>query len=69
MATVSGTLAIHRQFKEPNLSPSEGEARRAEINGAVTNLVSATYHLPVTLAGVQIDCPWTPLIKMDAGVC
>jgi len=32
---------------------------KVEINGAVTNLVSATYHLPVTFAGVQIDCPIT----------
>ena len=32
---------------------------RVEVNGTVTNLVSGNYHLPVTLAGVQIDCPVT----------
>jgi len=32
---------------------------KVEINGVVTNLVSATYHLPVTVGGVQIDCPIT----------
>ncbi len=32
---------------------------KVEINGTVTNLVSATYHLPVASAGIQIDCPIT----------
>src|SRR5262245_54450056 len=32
---------------------------KVEVNGAVTNLVSANYHLPVTFAGVQVDCPVT----------
>ncbi len=36
------------------------EARATvEVNGASVSLVSATYHLPVTAAGVQIDCPIT----------
>jgi murein DD-endopeptidase MepM/ murein hydrolase activator NlpD len=30
-----------------------------EVNGQTTSLVSSTYHLPVTVAGVQIDCPVT----------
>jgi murein DD-endopeptidase MepM/ murein hydrolase activator NlpD len=30
-----------------------------EVNGRTVNLVSSTYHLPVTVAGVQIDCPVT----------
>ena len=30
-----------------------------EINGQSLVLTSATYHLPVTFAGVQIDCPIT----------
>jgi murein DD-endopeptidase MepM/ murein hydrolase activator NlpD len=30
---------------------------KVEINKSVTNLASATYHLPVTIAGVQVDCP------------
>ena len=32
---------------------------RVEVDGQVTNLTSGTYHLPVTLAGVQLDCPIT----------
>lgn len=36
------------------------EARaKVEVNGQVVTLVSATYHLPTTIAGVQIDCPIT----------
>jgi len=30
-----------------------------EVNGEQATLVSATYHLPVTVGGVQIDCPAT----------
>ncbi len=30
-----------------------------EVNGTSLTLISATYHLPVTVAGVQIDCPIT----------
>jgi murein DD-endopeptidase MepM/ murein hydrolase activator NlpD len=30
-----------------------------EVDGAVTNLISGTYHLPVALGKVQIDCPIT----------
>jgi murein DD-endopeptidase MepM/ murein hydrolase activator NlpD len=32
---------------------------RVEINGAITNIISATYHLPVTFNRVQVDCPIT----------
>lgn len=36
------------------------EARvTVEVNGASVDLVSGTYNLPVTAAGVQIDCPIT----------
>lgn len=36
------------------------EARvKVEVNGQIVTLTSATYHLPVTVAGVQIDCPIT----------
>jgi CubicO group peptidase (beta-lactamase class C family) len=36
------------------------EARvTVEVNGTSLSLISATYHLPVTVAGVQIDCPIT----------
>jgi len=30
-----------------------------EVNGQTVSLVSSTYHLPITVAGVQIDCPVT----------
>ena len=30
-----------------------------EVNGKIVNLISANYRLPVTVAGVQIDCPVT----------
>lgn len=30
-----------------------------KVNGQNVSLVSSTYHLPVTIAGVQIDCPVT----------
>jgi hypothetical protein len=30
-----------------------------EINGQAISLVSSTYHLPVAVAGVRIDCPVT----------
>ena len=32
---------------------------KVEVNGQTTSLVSSTYHLPITVAGVQIDCPVT----------
>jgi len=32
---------------------------KVEVNGQTISLVSSTYHLPVTFAGVQIDCPVT----------
>jgi Peptidase family M23/PKD domain len=32
---------------------------KLEVNGQAIELVSATYHLPQTVAGVQVDCPIT----------
>ncbi len=32
---------------------------KVEVNGQPIELVSATYHLPRTVAGVQVDCPIT----------
>ena len=32
---------------------------RVEINGQVADLTSATYHLPLLVGGVQVDCPIT----------
>ena len=39
---------------------------KAEVNGQTITLVSATYHLPVTVAGVQIDCPITKGYNQDS---
>jgi murein DD-endopeptidase MepM/ murein hydrolase activator NlpD len=38
---------------------------KVEVNGRTVTLVSATYHLPVTVAGVQIDCPITKGYNQD----
>jgi len=32
---------------------------RVEVNGQPIDLTSATYHLPKTVAGIQVDCPIT----------
>jgi hypothetical protein len=32
---------------------------KVEVNGQPIELISATYHLPRTIAGVQVDCPIT----------
>jgi hypothetical protein len=32
---------------------------KVEINGRATTLISANYRLPITVGGVQIDCPVT----------
>ena len=32
---------------------------RVNVGGHVVNLASSTYHLPVTVGGVQVDCPVT----------
>ena len=47
-----------------------GAVRRAEVlvevNGHKVSLVSANYRLPVTRAGVQIDCPVTRGYRQNA---
>ncbi len=47
-----------------------GAIRRArvalEVNGERAILVSANYHLPVTVAGVQVDCPITKGYNADS---
>jgi murein DD-endopeptidase MepM/ murein hydrolase activator NlpD len=43
------------------------EARVAvEVNGAQADLVCATYRLPVTVGGVQVDCPATNALAGNA---
>ncbi|MFK5923875.1 MAG: PKD domain-containing protein [Verrucomicrobiota bacterium] len=38
-----------------------------EVNGERVDLISATYHLPTTAAGVQIDCPITQGYVANSG--
>ncbi len=48
---------------EETRDPLRSAVRRAqvkvEVNGQAVELTSATYHLPTTVAGVQVDCPIT----------
>src|ERR1043165_5353001 len=48
---------------QETLDDVNGSVRRAEakieVNGEAATLVSATYHLPRLVGGVQIDCPIT----------
>src|SRR5262249_10348892 len=39
---------------------------KVDVNGQTVTLVSATYHLPVTVGGVQIDCPITKGYNQDS---
>lgn len=56
--------------KEQRDSMSDA-VRRAEVavevNGERVDLVSATYHLPTTVAGVRIDCPITQGYVANSG--
>jgi murein DD-endopeptidase MepM/ murein hydrolase activator NlpD len=49
-------LQEHRDDVNASIRQAEVEV---EVDGEVTNLISGTYHLPVTLGAVQIDCPIT----------
>jgi len=51
-------LDLQETLDDVNASVRRAEVT-VEVNGQVTKLTSATYHLPVTFAGVQIDCPIT----------
>ncbi len=48
---------------EESRDPIRDAVRRAiakvEVNGRIIELTSATYHLPRTVAGTQVDCPIT----------
>lgn len=59
-----GSIATVKLFDVTDTHDSlSGAVRRSqvtlEVNGERTTLVSATYHLPATVAGVRIDCPIT----------
>jgi hypothetical protein len=62
---LSGGTAVHVKLLKLRETRDDvnGSVRRAEVevevDGQVTNLISGTYHLPVTLGAVQIDCPVT----------
>jgi murein DD-endopeptidase MepM/ murein hydrolase activator NlpD len=49
-------LREHRDDVNDAVRQAEVEV---EVDGAVTNLISGTYHLPAALGKVQIDCPIT----------
>ncbi len=64
VALSDGTTARVKLLKLEETHDEVNDAVRqavvqVEVNGQVTNLTSGTYHLPVTCAGVQIDCPVT----------
>ena len=49
---------LHESCDDVNGAVRQAEVE-AEVDGEVTTLTSGTYHLPVTLGKVQIDCPIT----------
>ena len=51
-------LGLEERCDEVNGAVRQAEVR-VEVDGQATNLTSATYHLPVPLGRVQIDCPIT----------
>jgi hypothetical protein len=51
-------LNLQERRDEVNGAVRQAEVQ-VEVNGQVTTLTSGTYHLPVTFAGVQMDCPIT----------
>jgi murein DD-endopeptidase MepM/ murein hydrolase activator NlpD len=51
-------LDVRETRDEVNGAVRQAEVR-VEVNGHLTNLTSGIYHLPVTCASVQIDCPVT----------
>src|SRR3954463_6765813 len=49
---------LHLDERRDTMSHAVREARvDVEVNGQPITLTSATYNLPQTIAGVQIDCP------------
>jgi len=39
---------------------------KVKVNGRTTSLISSTYHLPIAVGGVQIDCPVTKGYVQDS---
>jgi len=48
-----------QEFRDPVTSAVREAKVVVEVNGRRVSLSSANYHLPVTMAGVQVDCPIT----------
>ena len=53
-----GLLDLKETLDEVNQAVRRSDVR-VQVNGQTTTLTSATYRLPTTFAGVQIDCPIT----------
>jgi murein DD-endopeptidase MepM/ murein hydrolase activator NlpD len=51
-------LAVE-ESRDPIRSAVRTARAKVEVNGQIAELTSATYHLPTTVAGVQVDCPIT----------
>ena len=51
-------LAVE-ETRDPIRSAVRKAQAKVEVNGQAVELTSATYHLPTTVAGVQVDCPIT----------
>lgn len=67
-----GTPATVKLLSIKETSDTMSKAvRRAEVavevNGKRVDLISANYHLPITAAGVQIDCPLTQGYVANSG--
>jgi len=58
-STASVTLIAFQEHKEPVRQAIYGSTLRLQLNGEEVTLEAGPYHLPVTLAGVQIDCTAT----------
>jgi len=58
-ASATVKLVELQEFRDPVTSAVREAKVAVEVNGRRLSLSSANYHLPVTMAGVQVDCPIT----------
>jgi murein DD-endopeptidase MepM/ murein hydrolase activator NlpD len=58
-ATVQVKLSAINETRDPIRNAVRQARVTIEVNGQAVELTSATYHLPTTVAGVQVDCPIT----------
>ena len=64
-----GIKVLHLEEVRDELCSAVRSARvTVEVNGETDTLTSATYHLPVTVGGVQIDCPITKGYLRDSEI-